>query len=136
MNWKLILLLSLTGILTGLANVYLVPAKYSALIEMPVSFFCAYVLARAQQKKHFMHGLAVGAIAAMLATFVRVALVRQYLAHQPHDALQYTKMAQEAHGTVVQVIITMGVFFTIISGIVVGLFSLAAGKIIDQMSGR
>lgn len=136
MNWKLILLLSLTGILSGLANVYLVPAKYSALIEMPVSLFCAYILARAQDRRYFLHGLAVGTISAVLATATRLVLLQQYLGHQPADALQYTKMAQEAHGTVAQAIIMMGVFFTIVSGIVVGLFSLAAGKIINKMSGR
>lgn len=136
MNWKLILLLSLTGIFAGLANVYMVPAKYSALIEMPISLFCAYILARAQDRRHFLHGLAVGVISAMLATATRLALMQQYLAHQPTDAQQYTKMAQEAHGSVAQAIIMMGVFFTIVSGIVVGLFSLAAGKIINKMSGR
>jgi membrane associated rhomboid family serine protease len=136
MNWKLILLLSLTGILAGLANVYVVPAKYSALVETPISLLCAYILARAQERRHFLHGLTVGAISAVLATATRLVLLSQYLAHQPADAQQYIKMAEEAHGTVAQAIIMMGIFFTIVSGIVVGLFSLAAGKIINKMSGR
>lgn len=136
MNWKLILLLSLSGILIGLANVYVIPAKYSAVVEMPVYLGCAYVLARVQERKHFVHGVVVGVICAILATAVRIVLVEQYLTHQYVDAAQYRKLAAESHGTITQVLMLMGVLFTILSGLVTGLFALAAGKIINNMSGR
>lgn len=60
MNWKLIGLLSLTGVLMGVVTVYYIPTKYESVLGTPVYLLCAYVLARYAEGRYFAHGFLIG----------------------------------------------------------------------------
>ena len=135
MNWKLIFMLSLCGIVTGLAIVFVVPARYESAVSTPIYLFCAYVLARYIERKHFMHGFMVGLLSMTLSVLFCAALADSYVAHHMPGADPYTKMSASYHITVAQAMLFLGTFNILLSALVTGAFAYAAGRIMHKVRG-
>lgn len=135
MNWKLIFLLSLCGIVTGLAVVFVLPARYESALSTPVYLLSAYVLARFVERKHFLHGLMVGLLSAIWSVLVCSLLWQSYVSHHAAGTDPYTKMAATYHITVVHAMWFLGMFNMFLSAIVTGLLSLAASRIVSKVRG-
>lgn len=129
MNWKIIFLLSLLGLGIGITTIFYVPAKYESLLWTPAFVLSAYFIARHTKGKFFLHGFVLGIANTLWATAAHTIMIDSYMAHHTADAAQYAKMSAESGATPAQAMLLMGAFIALLSGIVLGLFSLAAGKI-------
>ncbi len=136
MNWKLILLLSLTGIGIGFITVYFLPARYESFVSAPVFLLCTYLIVKYAKTWFFLHGLILGFLNTLLATIVRIVLSDTYLSNHPQDALQYAKMSEESGATVNQAMLLIGLFIAVISGITMALLALAGGKMLKTYNER
>lgn len=135
MKWKLIFLLALSGVVMGFITLYFIPAKYEAVIGTPIFLMCAYFIARYAEVAYFLHGLVLGILNSAIVTVMHASMAGVYMAHHPKDAVQFAKMSAESGASVVQVMLLMGLFFAIISGITMGLFAIAGSKILRSLEG-
>lgn len=136
MNWKLIGLLSLTGVLMGVVTVYYIPTKYESLLGTPVYLLCAYVLARYAEGRFFAHGFLIGVINTAIVTLFHILMQGVYLAHHAPDAAKFAKIHAESGATVTQVMLMLGFFAALLSGLVCGLLTSAGDKILKGLANR
>lgn len=86
MRWKLILLLSSIGLLSGAASVlgYLRGIDVWLWLTMCAAF--AYIIAKYSRSRFFAHGFATGALASLTSSVVRLAFFEIWLANNPKMA--------------------------------------------------
>lgn len=90
MNARLILSLSLLGLLVGIGAVTgLTPSGWELPIWCVIALVCAGVLARQAPGKLFLHGFLTGFIAGLLATLCQALFMNQFLAHNPKAAATF-----------------------------------------------
>lgn len=134
MNWKLIFLLSLFGLAMGFATVYFIPSTFEPIFWLAIWLICAYLIAKYAQGKYFLHGLLVGIANSVWITATHAALFYTYIANHP----EYLEMMQKpgipealaAHPRRMMVI--TGPIIGVLSGLVIGLFSWIASKIVKR----
>lgn len=136
MNWKLIGLLSLTGVLMGAVTVYYIPTRYESVLGTPVYMFCAYILARYAGSRYFMHGFLMGVINTAIVTLIHIIMQEAYLAHHAPDAAKFAKIHADSGATVTQVMLMLGFFAALLSGVVCGLLTSAGDKILKGLANR
>jgi hypothetical protein len=133
MNWKLIALLSLTGVLTGILTLYMLPARYEAVLSTPVFLLCAYLLARYAEVAYFIHGVLVGFFHTVCHAAIHIGWSAVYFEHHTKEAAQFVRMSEESGATVVQAMMLMGMFSAVVAALVMGLFSIAASKFVKAI---
>jgi hypothetical protein len=124
MNFKLVLRLSLFGLVMAFATVFVVPPNIEPLIWLAVFFFCAVVLAKKAPSKAPLHGFLVSLCNCVYITTAHIAFAETYLAGHPDEAAAGAKM-----GVPVRVMMAiMGPIIGVISGAVLALFTFIATK--------
>jgi hypothetical protein len=131
MDWKLVLQLSLFGLLMGVATVFVIPSNIEPLFWLAVFIVCSILIARKLSNRHFLHGLATGIANSVWITSAHVILFHQYAARHAKEMAMVQSMAMPDSPRLMMAI--MGVMAGIVSGIVLGLFALIAGKLVRQM---
>jgi hypothetical protein len=134
MNWKLILQLSMFGLAMSLATVYLIPSKIEPAFWLPIFLICAYLIARHCSSRLFLHGLLLGLANSVWITAAHVLLFDAYIARHAQEAAMMQSTPLPASPRVVMAL--TGPVFGLISGIVLGLFALVAGKLVKNSSAR
>ena len=132
MNWKLILSLSLFGLAMGIATVYVIPSTIEPVFWLAIFCVCAYVFAKQQTSGHFLHGLMLGIVNSVWVTGAHVLLFATYVANHPQEMEMMRSMPLPDHPRWMMLI--MGPIIGVISGLVIGLFSFLAVKMVK--SGR
>jgi hypothetical protein len=79
MNWKLILQLSMFGLVMGLATVFVIPSNIEPLFWLVIFVICAYIIAK-QTQKPFLRGLLLGLANSVWITAAHILLFQQYIA--------------------------------------------------------
>jgi uncharacterized membrane protein len=130
-NGKLILRLSMFGLAMAVATVFIVPQRAEAFLWLPIFAYCAYVIAKQVPERPFVHGLLLGVANSMWITAVHVLLFDAYLARHPGEAGMMESMKMPAPRLVMAVV---GPCIGVATGIVIGLFSLAARWILRRRS--
>lgn len=136
MKWKLILLLTLAGLLMGTATIYFVPAKFEALLGTPVFIICAWFIGRYAGDKYFKHGFISGMLNAIIVTVMKVSLSGVYFSNHPAEAALFGKMSKESGATMQQAMLLMGIFSSVFSGLIMGLFGLIGNKAVRVLQGE
>ncbi len=136
MKWKLILLLSLSGILMGVVTLYVIPARFEAVLGTPVFLLCGWFIGRHAEARWFLHGFVLGVLNSVIVTAIRASLPQVYLAHHPEDAVKFARMSAESGATVVQAMLMMGLFTAIVSGVVMGLFAILGSGMVRAIKGE
>jgi len=136
MKWKLLALLSLVGVAMGFITLYFIPARYEAIVGTPLFIFCAWFIGRYAEKRHLLHGFVQGVLNSAIVTYIHVAMSDIYFARHPADAAQYAKMSAESGATMHEAMMLMGVFVALVSGLVLGLFSLIGRKAVKTIQGE
>lgn len=136
MNWKLIFLLSLFGIAMGFATVYVIPSTIEPLFWLAIFIVCAFCVARYAPGKYFLHGLLVSVVNGIWITAIHASLFYTYIANHP----EYLQMLQQP-GTPPamadhprRMMVITGPIIGVISGLVLGLFSWIASKVVKPAS--
>lgn len=133
MNWKIIFQLSVFGLIMAFATVSLIPEKTEPLFWGVIFIFCAWVIAKACPGKYFLHGFLVSMVNCIWITGVHIAFRETYELHHPDMANMGANLpaALAVHPRLAMAV--MGPIFGAMFGIVLGLFSFVASKIIKKI---
>jgi hypothetical protein len=127
MNKKLILLLSLFGLVMAIATVFWIPSKTEPLFWLLIFIICAFVIARVCSDRFFLHGLLVSIVNSIWIISAHIILFPTYIANHPQEAEMLTRIPNAPPR--LMMLIT-GLLIGIISGLVLGLFSFVASKLV------
>ncbi|MDB5116712.1 MAG: hypothetical protein JWQ79_2204 [Mucilaginibacter sp.] len=126
MNWKIIFQLSLFGLIMAFATISLIPEKIEPAFWLVIFVFCAYVIAKVCSGKYFLHGFLVSIINCIWITAAHIFFYDSYAAHHPDMAAMYTGIHPR------QMMLVYGPAFGIMFGIILGLFSFVASKLVKK----
>lgn len=127
MNWKLILQLSMFGLVMALATVFLIPSTIEPICWLAIFIACAYAIARRAPGRYFLHGLLVGILNSVWITSAHVVLFDEYIARHQREA---EMMAQMPFAAKTMMLIT-GPIVGVVSGIVLGILALIVHRIVS-----
>ena len=125
MSWKLIFGLSLFGLAMGFGTVFVVPPRVEPFAWLGIFLVCAYLIAKYAPKRFFLHGVCVGLLNSVWVTGAHVALFDKYVAGHAREAAMAAQM-----GSPRLMMGAVGPVIGLLSGVVLGLFALAAGKLV------
>ena len=126
MDWKLISKLSLFGLAMGLATVFFIPSNIEPLCWLAIFAVSAYLIAKQRATGHFLHGLFLGLANSVWITASHILFFHQYIANHAKEAAMMTSMPLPTHPRLMMLLV--GPVIGLVSGIVIGLVALAAGK--------
>ncbi len=126
MNWKLILQLSMFGLAMGLATVFFIPSRIEPIFWLAIFIICAVIIAKRQSSRPFLHGLLVSLVNSVWITAAHALLFDNYVATHAREAA----MMQNAPLPPRVLMVLTGPLVGLISGVVLGLFALAASRLI------
>jgi len=132
MNWKIIFQLSIFGMIMALGTVQLIPERIEPFFWLAIFAFCAWVIAKVCSGKYFLHGFLVSMVNSVWITAAHIIFRLTYLAHHPQAASLYTNLpaSLQSHPRLAMVI--TGPIFGAGFGIILGLFSFIASKIVKK----
>ena len=129
MNWKIIIQLSLFGLIMAFATVSLIPQKLEPFFWLVIFIFCAYVIAKVCTGKYFLHGFFVSLCNCVWIIAVHIAFAKTYTAN--HIEMVTSMPGSLAVHPRLGMLIT-GPFIGALFGVILGLFSLIASKIVKK----
>jgi hypothetical protein len=130
MNWKLIFQLSFFGLAMGIATVYVIPSKIEPAFWLVIFLTCAYLIAKRAPSMHFLHGLLLGLANSVWITAAHVLLFDAYIARHAQEAAMMQSSSLPFPPRAMMAIV--GPVVGLLSGIILGLFALVAGKLIKN----
>lgn len=130
MNFKLIFLLSLFGLVMAIATVFWIPTKIEPYFWLAIFIFSAYVIAKKAPGKFFIHGFLVSLMNCIWITGIHVTLYDQYLAFHPEDVKRMAELNTSMSPRMLMLV--TGPIIGIITGLILGLFSFVASKLIKR----
>ena len=130
MNLKLIFQLSLFGLAMALATVFVIPSSIEPLFWLVIFVVCATLIAREVPARHFLHGFLVSLVNSVWITGAHVLLYPSYIARHPNEATMMASMPMPDSPRLMMLL--TGPVIGAASGIVLGLFSFIAGKIVRR----
>lgn len=130
MNFKLILQLSLFGLVMAFATVYVIPSQIEPAFWLPIFLTCAIIIARSCSSRYFLHGFLTSLVNCVWITGAHVLLFDSYLARHPREAAMLTKMPLPDSPRLMMLM--MGPVIGVVSGIVLGLFATVASLILKR----
>jgi uncharacterized membrane protein len=130
MNTKLILQLSLFGLVMAIGTVYFIPSNVEPFLWLAIFLVCAYIIAKQCTGKYFMHGFLVSLANCVWITSAHVLLYQAYIANHPEEAVMMSGGPMANHPRIMMLI--MGPVIGVISGLVLGLFAWIASKIVKK----
>ena len=130
MNKKLILQLSVFGLIMGIATVYIIPSSIEPIFWLAIFLFCAWAIARQAPSKYFLHGLCVSLLNGVWITAAHILLFNDYIIRHPQEADMMKTMPMPDSPRLMMLM--TGPVIGLISGIVLGLFSFIASKIVKK----
>jgi hypothetical protein len=132
LNAKLILQLSLFGLAMALATVYVIPSRTEPLFWLAIFVVCAAAIARIAPGKFFLHGLLVGLLNSVWITAAHVLLFDSYIVRHPEEAEMMRNSPLAAMPRLMMLI--TGPIIGALSGVILGLFAVIAGKLMGRKS--
>jgi hypothetical protein len=127
MNWNLIFKLSLFGLAMAIATVFVIPSTIEPFFWLVIFALCAYIIAVKSRGRYFLHGFRVSRVNCVWITGMHILFAKQYLSLHPQEAAMTAKMPF-AHSPRLMMLM-VGPVIGIVSGAVLGLFSVVAGKL-------
>jgi hypothetical protein len=129
-DWKLIFQLSLFGLAMGIATVFFIPSNIEPVFWLVIFIVCAYIFAKKVATRHFLHGLLLGLANSVWITASHILFLSRYIANHPREAAMMASMPLPDSPRVMMALI--GPIIGLVSGLVLGLFALVAGKLVKR----
>jgi hypothetical protein len=126
MNLKLILQLSMFGLIMALATISLIPEKIEFLFWLLIFGFCAYTLAKVGSGRYFLHGFVLSLFNSLWLTIAHLLFFSTYMAHHPGVAAMTNSWGPHPRIGTLILGVPSGIFF----GLIQGLFAFIAAKIV------
>jgi hypothetical protein len=130
MDWKLIFQLSLFGLAMGIATVFLIPPSVEPICWLVIFLICAYMIAKRCPTGRFAHGLLLGLANSVWITAAHILFYDRYIAGHAQEAAMMKSMPL-ANAPRLMMALT-GPVVGLVSGILIGLLALGAGKLIKR----
>lgn len=130
MNRALIFRLSLLGLFMAVATVFFIPSTIEPVFWLLIFIFCAYQIAKKCHSRYFLHGFLVSMLNSVWITIAHILLFNTYISAHADELLMMSKFPIPYSPRVAMLLI--GPAFGAVSGIVLGLFSLIASKVIKK----
>ena len=130
MNWKLILQLSLFGLVMAIATVFWIPGNIEFIFWLPIFIICAYIIAKQCSSKYFLHGFLVSIFNSFWITTAHIIFSTTYLAHHQQEMEMMAKMPMPDSPRLMM--LAVGPFFGIVFGLILGLFAFIASKLVKK----
>jgi hypothetical protein len=130
MNWKLILQLSLFGLIMAFGTISLIPAHFEFIFWLAIFVFCAYIIAKQCTGSYFLHGFLVSVVNCFWISVVHFVFYQTYIINHPDMVTMNKGMpaSLQIHPRLLTTI--SGLFIGLISAVVLGLFAFIASKIV------
>lgn len=132
MNKKLIFQLSLFGLAMAIATVSIIPSKIEPAFWLVIFITCAYFIAKKCDGKYFLHGFLLSLANCVWITSAHILFFSTYIANHAEEAAMMANGPMQNHPRLAMLV--MGPIIGIISGLVLGLFSFVASKIVKGSS--
>lgn len=132
MNKNLIFKLSFFGLAMAFATVYIIPSTIEPLCWLLIFITCAYIIAKKCNSHYFLNGFMVSLMNAVWVTSAHVLLYNDYMANHLDEAALMSEMPMPTHPRLMMLI--TGPIIGIISGLVLGMFSFVASKVLKKKS--
>ena len=132
LDWKLIFTLSLFGLAMGILTVFVIPSSVEPIVWLAIFAVSAYLIAKNAPGKLFLHGFCVSLVNCVWITGAHIVFVSSYLPRHPNEAQMMVKMPMPDSPRLMMLM--TGPVIGIISGLVLGLFSFVAGKLVKRSS--
>jgi hypothetical protein len=129
-DFRLIVMLSLFGLAMGLATVFVIPSSIEPVFWLAIFVVCAYLVAKRAPGRPFVHGFLVSLVNAVWITGAHVLLCASYLPRHPDEAAMLAKGPMPDAPRLMMLL--TGPLVGIVSGLVLGLFSFIASKIVKR----
>jgi membrane protein implicated in regulation of membrane protease activity len=126
MNLKLLLQLSVFGLIMAFGTISLIPENIEPVFWVVIFIFCAVVIAKASPGRYFWHGFVLSLINSVWITIAHTIFYDNYLPHHPNMA----SFELGRHPRVM--LILMAPVFGIAFGLVQGLFAFIASKLVKK----
>jgi hypothetical protein len=133
MNWVLVALLSIPGLLMGLLSVRGHTRGIEPYLWIVLMVFAALVIARTAGAKYFLHGLSVGAAWGLLNGFTAAALFSSYAHHNPEIMVRLTSDGGSASYSPRVMFMLGAPMIGAAAGIVLGLLCWGASYVIPAV---
>lgn len=128
MDWKLTFQLSMFGLAMAIATVFVIPPTIEPLCWLVIFLICAYVIAKRRPTGRFVHGVVLGLANSVWITAAHILFFDRYLAGHAQEAAMMKSMPL-ADAPRLMMAVT-GPVVGLISGILIGLLALGAGKLV------
>ena len=130
MDWKLIFQLSLFGLAMAIGTVFVIPPNIEPVCWLVIFLICAYVLAKRQPRGRFVHGVLLGLANSVWITAAHILFFDRYIAGHAQEAAMMKSMPLPDSPRTMMAI--TGPVVGLISGIIIGLLALGAGKLVKR----
>ncbi|MBI2420112.1 MAG: hypothetical protein HYV28_19800 [Ignavibacteriales bacterium] len=127
MNFKLIMNLSLFGLLAGSLNVFALTAGNDWVIWVLFWILASMLLKKKVAEKFFLHAFITGALFTLLAYFVQILLFDLYVANNPVIQSTISSLEPEVHPKTY--FISIGLLLALGNGLILGLIALGLKRI-------
>ena len=129
MNWRWILMLAALGVVVSAAGLFgWFPS--SIWVSVGLLLVCAVLLGYNVKQKHFMNGFWTGVIWSVVGGILTILFWDTYLANNPSVA---EKMSQVPEGFDPRMFSIIGIVIgAAINGVLLGLLTLLAGKLLNE----
>ncbi|MBS1518558.1 MAG: hypothetical protein JSS91_10775 [Bacteroidetes bacterium] len=127
MNWKVILQLSLLGLLVGILSIFgIVNQTIELIVWLIIGVFSGYVIHKKMNKLIFTHSVITGLFMGILSSVIQSVFFNTYLKNNPSslDGLKNIPAAMEPQ----YILLFSGPFLGIIFGVIIGLIAIAFNK--------
>ena len=132
MNWKLILQLSLFGLVMGIATVFFISSSVEPFCWLAIFLVSAYAIARGAPGRPFLHGVCVGLANSVWVTGAHILLVDQYLARHAREAAMMSSGPLSTHPRLMMAV--TGPLIGLVSGVVLGVIAVVTVKLVRTSS--
>ena len=127
MNWKLIFGCSLFALAMAIATVYVIPSNIEPFFWIAILLIDAFLIAKFASGKYFMHGFLTCLGNCFWVTGTHILLFNAYVAGHADEVKMMADGPLATHPRVMMLLV--GPVVGIVSGIILGLFSIGASKI-------
>jgi len=129
-NWTLIVLLSLFGLAMGFATVYWIPINIEWMFWLGIFIVSALLIAKMAPGSYFLHGFMVSIFNCVWITGTHILLYDTYMSGHPDMGKMMAILPMQTYPKIVM--LYTGQIIGVLSGLVLGLFSLLATKLMRK----
>jgi hypothetical protein len=130
MNWKLILMLSLFGVLMGVASLFGWTRGIEPLLWFIIFILYAWWIPKNCPRLHFFHGFLASVLNGIWIGILQAAFYSTYTNHNPEILERFKSLPPGVNQRILMLVI--GLISGILFGLVAGLFAFIGGKLLRK----